>query len=234
MDPLTWKKEGVSSHWSGSRGFRKACCKVRQAQVSVSKLEPKRGCNIAPSAQVCCVDRVCAGCRDCLCKQGPIRGGYDGMVVLACITKDCIPRCSLPTTPTTPRVMQGRLDQEDLGIALEAGLGLHFMQEGGELGGRAVHAGRERFLGETSPKLGKPKKHPAYCVYLAYRLDRAVAGEEGEGSTATPTSVGWEEEEEDEEVQQVMEELEDKQLLGRLTTVEQENKELREVSGGVR
>ena len=28
MEPLTWRKEGVSAHWSGSRGFRKACCKV--------------------------------------------------------------------------------------------------------------------------------------------------------------------------------------------------------------
>ena len=57
-----------------------------------------------------------------------------------------------------------------------------FMQLGGELGGRVVHTGREKFLGELSPKLGKPKKHPAYCIYLAYRLERGGSGEErGEG-----------------------------------------------------
>ena len=28
MDPLTWKKEGISSVWSGARGLRKSCCKV--------------------------------------------------------------------------------------------------------------------------------------------------------------------------------------------------------------
>ena len=33
--------------------------------------------------------------------------------------------------------------------------------------------GRElALLQEHNPKLGKPKKHPAYCVYLGYRLER--------------------------------------------------------------
>ena len=74
--------------------------------------------------------------------------------------------------------MQGKLDQEDLGVALEVQLTMAFMQQGGELGCRVVHTGRDKFLGELSPKLGKPKKHPAYCVYLAYRLERSSAGEE--------------------------------------------------------
>ena len=151
--------------------------------------------------------------------------------------------------------MQGKLDQEDLGVALEVQLTMAFMQQGGELGSRVVHTGRDKFLGELSPKLGKPKKHPAYCVYLAYRLERSSAGEERAeeerpAGAATPSSLQWdgEEDEEDEANQvfsfasgsetlflkkwslQVMEELEDKQLLGRLTMVEQENKELREVS----
>lgn len=38
------------------------------------------------------MDKLCAGCKECLCKQGPVRGGYDGMVVLTCLTKDCVPR----------------------------------------------------------------------------------------------------------------------------------------------
>jgi len=200
MEPLTWKKEGISSHWSGSRGFRKSCCKV------------------------CCVDKLCAGCKDCLCKQGPLRGAYDGMVVLACVTKESL-----------PRAMQGKLDQEDLGVALEVQLTMAFMQQGGELGSRVVHTGRDKFLGELSPKLGKPKKHPAYCVYLAYRLERSSAGEERAeeerpAGAATPSSLQWDgEEDEEDEANQVMEELEDKQLLGRLTMVEQENKELREL-----
>ena len=112
------------------------------------------------------------------------------------------------------RAMQGKLDQEDLGVALEVQLTLAFMQLGGELGGRVVHTGREKFLGELSPKLGKPKKHPAYCIYLAYRLDRGGSGEErgaGEISgeraagSATPTSLHWEgEEEDDDEANQVV------------------------------
>ena len=28
MEPLTWRKEGISNHWAGPRGFRKSCCKV--------------------------------------------------------------------------------------------------------------------------------------------------------------------------------------------------------------
>ena len=114
------------------------------------------------------------------------------------------------------RAMQGKLDQEDLGVALEVQLTLAFMQLGGEFGGRVVHTGREKFLGELSPKLGKPKKHPAYCIYLAYRLDRGGSGEErgvGEGElsgeraagSATPSSLQWEgEEEDDDEANQVV------------------------------
>ncbi len=29
MDPMTWKKEGIASHWTGVRGYRKKCCKVK-------------------------------------------------------------------------------------------------------------------------------------------------------------------------------------------------------------
>ena len=28
MEPLTWRKEGITNHWAGPRGLRKSCCKV--------------------------------------------------------------------------------------------------------------------------------------------------------------------------------------------------------------
>ena len=44
--------------------------------------------------KVCCQEKLCSGCSkmDCECKNGPIRGNYDGLVVLACVTKDTTPR----------------------------------------------------------------------------------------------------------------------------------------------
>ena len=118
-------------------------------------------------------------------------------------------RTFTPLTHVTIRAMQGKLDQEDLGVALEVQLTMAFMQQGGELGSRVVHTGRDKFLGELSPKLGKPKKHPAYCVYLAYRLERSSAGEERAeeerpAGAATPSSLQWDgEEDEEDEANQV-------------------------------
>ena len=70
---------------------------------------------------------------------------------------------------------------------------------------------------EHSPKLGKPKKHPAYCVYVAYRLtprgSEPAAGSSDLSSASTPFSGGGgEEEDEAEDDMEVAEELEDKQL----------------------
>ena len=70
---------------------------------------------------------------------------------------------------------------------------------------------------EHSPKLGKPKKHPAYCVYVAYRLtprgSEPTAGSSDLSSASTPFSGGGgEEEDEAEDDMEVAEELEDKQL----------------------
>ena len=118
-------------------------------------------------------------------------------------------RTFTPLTHVTIRAMQGKLDQEDFGVALEVQLTMAFMQQGGELGSRVVHTGRDKFLGELSPKLGKPKKHPAYCVYLAYRLERSSAGEERAeeerpAGAATPSSLQWDgEEDEEDEANQV-------------------------------
>jgi hypothetical protein len=193
MDPLTWKKEGISNAWSGARGLRKTCCKV------------------------CCNDKLCGGCKDCLCRQGPVRGHYDGMVILTCITKDSAPR-------TSP----GKMDHEDLAISLEHSLTIHFMQLDTDLGRAVVHTGREKFLQEHNPKLGKAKKHPAYCLYVAYRLDRLGEGTESNATSNTPCSM-MEEELEDEDTIEVMEELEEKQLVNRLSLLEQENRSLREL-----
>ena len=218
MDPLTWKKEGISSVWSGARGLRKSCCKV------------------------CCQEKLCSGCNriNCECKNGPIRGNYDGLVVLACITKDTTPR----TGPSH------KIDHEDLSFMLEYGLTVHFMQSSDpSLSKTVVPSGRDIFLQvkifrnksnhsnilqlsqEHNPKLGKPKKHPAYCVYMAYRLMKnSDGGSLGSASVSTPLSADSEAEEFDnEDDAEVIEELEDKQLSNRLENLEQENKSLKEM-----
>ena len=103
---------------------------------------------------------------------------------------------------------------------------------------------------EHSPKLGKPKKHPAYCVYVAYRLTARgsePAGSSDLSSASTPFSGASGEEEEDD--MEVAEELEDKQLslrwpdrlsrgeclvvsqCFRLEQLEQENRVLKELLG---
>ena len=88
--------------------------------------------------QVCCQEKLCSGCSrlECECKHGPVRGNYDGLVVLACLTRD-----------TTPRSGPGKLDQEDLALMLEYGLTVHFMQHHDPGLCRAVvHTGRDVFL----------------------------------------------------------------------------------------
>ena len=188
MDPVTWKKEGISSVWSGARGLRKSCCKV------------------------CCSDTQCGGCRECLCRQGPVRGLYDGLVILTCLTRQSVPRDCL-----------AKIDHEELAVALEHSLTVHCMQADSGLGGTVVHTGRDKFIPEHNYKLGKPKKHAAYCLYLAYRLDSFTELVDSRASSFTHGS-GIEEDDadiEDEDTVQVMEELEDKQLITRLASLEQ-------------
>ena len=196
MDPLTWKKEGVSSVWSGARGLRKSCCKV------------------------CCQEKLCSGCSrlDCDCKNGPVRGNYDGLVVLACLTKE-----------TSPRNGPGKIDHEDLSLILEYSLTVHFMQSPDPALSRTiVHTGRDIFLQEHNPKLGKAKKHPAYCVFVSYRLVRS-SDSQSEGATVptTPLSLAQLHLSEEDDLE-VVEELEDKQLTIRLENLEEENKNLKE------
>jgi len=201
MDPITWKKEGISNLWSGSRGFRKSCCKL------------------------CCNDKTCNGCKECLCRQGPVRGSYDGMVMLTAITKECLQ----PNTGI-------KVDHEDFTNALECALTTHFMYEDNELSNKCCHSGKLTFLSEYNPKLGKAKKYPAYVLYVAYRLDKT------EMNSATSSAVeGFrnykdatvESEESldlgDEDEKEVIGELEDKLLLSRLTRLEKENHTLREM-----
>ena len=162
--------------------------------------------------KVCCSDTQCGGCRECLCRQGPVRGHYDGLVVLTCLTKQTVPRGSLL-----------KIDHEDLAVALEHALTVHCMQEDSDLGRLVVHTGRDKFLPEHNHKLGKEMKHVAYCVYLAYRLD---SSRDSTGSRESSFTHGsWIEEDEDdiedEDTMQVIEELEDKELVTRLATLEQ-------------
>ena len=182
MDHLTWKKEGISSAWCGARGLRKSCCKV------------------------CCSDTQCGGCRECLCRQGPVRGLYDGLVVLTCVTRQSLPKASLV-----------KMNQEDLAVSLEHSLTVLCMQADSELGRTIVHTGRDRF----TPEL-QSKKHPAYCVCVAYRLDRSSDRlGSGGSSLAEGSELEDEDEEDDEDTFQVMEELEDKELVSRLSTLEE-------------
>lgn len=190
MDPDTWKKDGIASAWSGWRGLRKSCCKV------------------------CCSDLQCGGCRECLCRQGPTRGQYDGLVVLTCLTRQSMPRTNLD-----------KMDQEDLAVALEHSLTVHIMQADSDLGRTVVHTGRDRFTPEQ-----QSKKHPAYCVYVAYRLDRFTDELASQVGSFTDTSDTEEDEEGyDEDTIEVMEELEDKELVSRLAALEEENQSLREI-----
>ena len=41
-----------------------------------------------------------------------------------------------------------------------------------DLGGQPVYSGRQSLLHEQSAKLGKPKKYPAYVLFVAYRLNK--------------------------------------------------------------
>ena len=88
--------------------------------------------------KVCCEEKLCCGCSslDCECKNGPVRGNYDGLVVLACINKE-----------SSPKTSPGKMDHEDLSLILEYSLTVHFMQsKDSALSKTIVHSGRENFL----------------------------------------------------------------------------------------
>jgi len=107
MDPLTWKKEGVASRWAGQRGYRKSCCKV------------------------CCTDKHCSGCHSCRrCQNGPVRGNYDGLVVLTAVTRDTLPNQPIIVSKRTSisrKVDDRKADHELFAHSLENVLSTHFM-----------------------------------------------------------------------------------------------------------
>eukprot|EP00093_Oithona_nana_P005370 05370.XXX_230905_229539_1 [CDS] Oithona nana genome sequencing. len=156
MDPMTWKKEGISSHWTGVRGFRKKCCKV------------------------CCVDLTCNGCGVCRgCTNSPVRGNYDGLVVLAAITRETLPNYAnaglahtLPASRRKPQ--EGFQDHEHFVLAMEAALSATFMYAADpDLQLKCVPTNRAAVsLGESvDDGRSKQKKFVAYAIYVAYRLD---------------------------------------------------------------
>ena len=107
LDPLTWKKEGITAAWAGARGLRKSCCKV------------------------CCQEPRCGGCRECDCRAGgPVRGGYDGLVVLTCLTREtqAARARSQPACCTALCTALHRLEQDELAAVLEHLLTVHFLQ----------------------------------------------------------------------------------------------------------
>lgn len=155
MDPMTWKKEGISSSWTGMRGYRKRCCKV------------------------CCTDVTCSGCNVCKgCINSPIRGNYDGLVVLTAVTRETLPNISTIVTGHTQAARKNQerhLDHENFSVTLESMLTAHFMYGGDqpELQIKCVPSNRTSIMMGDSIDDGKlkQKRFTSYVVYVAYRLE---------------------------------------------------------------
>ena len=61
--------------------------------------ETQRGCQCSicrrlrrSCCSLCCSDLSCPGCRTCLCRSGPVRGSYDGLVAITCLQRRTMPR----------------------------------------------------------------------------------------------------------------------------------------------
>ena len=150
---MTWKKEGIASHWTGVRGYRKKCCKV------------------------CCEDITCNGCGTCNgCHNSPIRGNYDGLVVLTAITREALPTY-VPTNSLQVRRQQEKLlDQGHFAVTLESALTSHFMYGGDEYQ-RCVPTNTMAIGAGDSVDDGRShkKRETSYVVYVAYRLQPGQA-----------------------------------------------------------
>lgn len=153
MDPMTWKKEGIASRWTGVRGYRKKCCKN------------------------CCEDVTCNGCGVCKgCLNSPVRGNYDGLVVLTIVTKETLPNyANLQTVSLKDRRQQEKLlDFAQFVLALEYSLTSHFMYGGDdlELQSKCVPSARMAVSAGEAIDEGKSKtkKVAGYALYVAYRL----------------------------------------------------------------
>jgi hypothetical protein len=112
---------------------------------------------------VCCQDATCSGCRNCRgCANGPIRGAYDGLVVLCSVTRESLP--NLPIVLSARKALSrkpleetGRLpDHELFSISLETLLSTHFMYGDPDFVTKCVPSARTSILlGETVDDLRK-------------------------------------------------------------------------------
>ncbi len=124
---------------------------------------------------MCCNDRHCTGCKSCRnCTNGPIRGNYDGLVVLCSITRESLP--NQPVVVSSRRNIINRKtedklpDHELFSISLEMLLSTHFMYGDPEFHHRCVASARtSNMLGETQDENRRHKKFSGYVVYVAYR-----------------------------------------------------------------
>jgi len=178
----SWTKEGISTAW---RKLKKSCCSL------------------------CCMDTSCSGCRSCLCRSGPVRGGYDGLIVLSCLTRSAFPTNLLMKLPLSQLVADMILS-----------LSVLFMQDNGKLGQAIVHG---------DIKHGPDTKNCGYCLYIGYRLSGV--------STRRSAILAdrWSLEEDDitdddgdDEVEEVRQKMEADGVNRRLTLLTEENKKLQE------
>lgn len=145
------------------------------------------------------------GCKKCTgCLNSPVRGNYDGLVVLTAITKDILPHggssAGISGLPNSNKKNQDRfLDHELYATNLENVLISHFMFSEPEFAGKCVSSRKQAFalgeaisekpsMNETASFLGTGlvgsqdfdtrsynKKFHGYVVYVAYRLDKYYA-----------------------------------------------------------
>lgn len=128
--------------------------------------------------------------------SSPIRGNYDGMVILAVVTKDILPFSSVSTLDLANvniRNLDQNLDHERFAVYLETALTTHFMFREVDCCIKCVSTPKVAFAMEeaiNSKRLMDPammgllggsenqdfseknKKFPGYAVYLGYRLRR--------------------------------------------------------------
>ena len=116
--------------------------------------------------------------------NSPVRGNYDGLVVLAAVTKDMMPTKDLNDVSglanSTRKNLDPTLDHEYYCLALETGLSNHFMFSELEYSARCV-VGNKAAAGmgdaisvtlnpaDFGGKRDQAAKHPGYVVYVAYR-----------------------------------------------------------------
>jgi hypothetical protein len=122
---------------------------------------------------------TCNGCGVCKgCTNSPIRGNYDGMVVLSAITRETLPNYNTVITGATLQARRNQekfLDHENFAVTLETSLTSHYMYGGKqpELQLKCVPSARTSIMMGDAIDDGKlkQKKFSSYVVYVAYRLE---------------------------------------------------------------